>query len=71
MTTQSDWEPELAEADERDPANPLLATEDADSGEDYHPAEPRPDLDGEAAEADVVEQAYEVTETEDDGEDAD
>lgn len=71
MTTSSDWGPELAEPDELDPANPLLTAEDADSGEDYHPAAPRPDLDGEAAEADVVEQAYEVVETEDDGEDAD
>lgn len=56
-----DWrETGLAEPDELDPANPLLASEEAEPGEDYHPGVPRPDLADEAAEADVVEQAYEV-----------
>jgi len=62
MTTPSeDWrDAGLAEPDELDPANPLLAAEAAESGEDYHPATARPDLDDRASEADVVEQAYEV-----------
>ena len=68
MTTPSqDWESELAEPDELDPANPLLAEGDTDAGEDYHPGAARPDLEGAAAEADVVEQAYEVVG--DDGDD--
>jgi hypothetical protein len=69
MTTPSeDWrDAGLAEPDELDPANPLLAAEAEESGEDYHPGNARPDLDDEAAEADVVEQAYEVPGIDDDG----
>lgn len=71
MTTPSeDWnEAGLAEPDELDPANPLLAEQDAESGEDYHPATARPDLEGEADEADVADQAYEVEVGSDDDED--
>ena len=36
---------------------PPAASPDADDVEDYSPRTPRPDLDGEADEADVVEQA--------------
>ncbi|WP_420114291.1 hypothetical protein [Pseudactinotalea sp.] len=67
MTLPSeDWrDTGLAEPDELDPANPLLAGDDDARGEDYHPATARPDLDDRANEADVVEQAYEVSD--DDG----
>jgi hypothetical protein len=66
-----DWrEAGLAEPDELDPANPLLADGEAERGEDYHPGTARPDLEDQAAEADVVEQAYEV-EVDDDGDDDD
>ncbi len=53
-----DWRE--AEPDELDPANPLLADQGEERGEDYHPAIARPDLEDRAAEADVVEQGYEV-----------
>ncbi|MFF3062975.1 hypothetical protein ACFVQ3_00315 [Oerskovia sp. NPDC057915] len=36
---------------------PPVESSDADDAEDYSPRTPRPDLDGEADEADVVEQA--------------
>lgn len=63
MTLPSDdWrDAGLAEPDERDPANPLLADSDDARDEDYHPATARPDRDDRANEADVVEQSYEVT----------
>src|SRR5690606_42012677 len=62
MTNPSrDWrDPIDVEPDELDPANPLLAAEEAEPGEDYNPATARPDLEGRADEADVVDQAYEV-----------
>lgn len=51
----------LVEPDELEPASPLLQEQEAERGEDYHPGEPRPDLSGAAAEADVVEQAFQVS----------
>ncbi|WP_263120791.1 hypothetical protein [Cellulomonas sp. RIT-PI-Y] len=51
--------PELDPADRDDPDDP------ADGG--YHPADPRPDLDGRADPADVAEQRAELPE--DEGED--
>ena len=71
MTAPSeDWrDTGLAEPDELDPANPLLASEEAEPGEDYHPGAGRPDLDDQASEADVVEQAYEVDVGDDDEDD--
>lgn len=59
MTAPSDdWRD--TEPDEFEPANPLLVEDEAEDGEDYNPATARPDLEGEADEADVVDQAYEV-----------
>lgn len=65
-TSPEDWVAGLAEPDERAPASPLLDDDEGGSGEDYHPGTPRPDLDDEAAEADVVEQAYDVPVPDDD-----
>ncbi|MFF2623042.1 hypothetical protein [Oerskovia jenensis] len=53
VTPDDDAPKNLVEEELAPPADPS----DADDAEDYSPRTPRPDLDGEADEADVVEQA--------------
>lgn len=47
-------------------STPPAIPEHEEETEEYHPATPRPDLEGEAAEADVVEQASVVPTPDDD-----
>ena len=66
LVTPDDVPTNLVE--EKSQGEPTPSPEDA---EDYTPGTPRPDLDGEAAEADVVEQAAVVPVGEGGDEDAD
>lgn len=58
----------LADPDADQPVSLVEETDQqADaSGEDYHPGTARPDLSGAAAEADVIDQSFEVADAEED-----
>ncbi len=58
----------LVDPDAHEPANLVdeVSRSSAESGEDYLPGTPRPDLDGNADEADVADQAVVVPHTPED-----